>query len=234
MWGSNEHLKLLEKLGAICVSIGILLFITYILSGYIEAQANIIIAEIMVTDFQELLIDLGLFALAACATALTVYILCSIGIFIRNMFRKKQPVFIIYDDNDLPTAKQISRRLKRLGFNPWLDSERLHGGEHRENAEGRALANATVTLFLATPNSLLPHSRATTLLDRAHNHYGTPEEWQSRVIPVTVPPPPFDLPQSLQDFVAIDLGSGNSNEKLEHALRKALGATPLHHRLLNR
>ena len=62
-------------------------------------------------------------------------------------------IFIIYSHQDQKKAKDITRHLAEVGFNPWLDEEQILPGQNWKKTINQAIESSFVALFLASSNT---------------------------------------------------------------------------------
>lgn len=66
----------------------------------------------------------------------------------------KPTIFVCHASEDKPVVRELCRQLAQDGFNPWLDEERLLGGQDWQAEITRAVRQAEVVLVCLSRNSM--------------------------------------------------------------------------------
>lgn len=68
--------------------------------------------------------------------------------------KPKLRIFLSYAVDDKPKVRKIYQRLKKDGFEPWLDEEQILPGHSRDYEIEKALKNSDVILLCFSMNSV--------------------------------------------------------------------------------
>ena len=135
-------------------------------------------------------------------------------------------VFLSHNSKDKQVVREIARRLRAQGLNPWLDEEQLIGGERWQDALPRGVSDSATCAMFIGPNNLGNWQQEE--LDLVRNRAATSRDY--RMIPVLLPglPNPFDaslIPPFLHSRTWVDLRHGVDDLRAIHLLVCAVKGT---------
>ena len=163
-------------------------------------------------------IIIGIFA-SACAAFVSLFLS-------KRLERKRMSkrIFIIYSHKDKDHAILLTQQLRDMGYNPWLDEEKILPGQNWSKAINQAIENSSVALFLASKNTLDKESGVFNEIRVAREVLRAQKETHSPIIPVFLEK--TDLPKELADIHAVKLydtekGMEQLNKGLKYLLENS-------------
>jgi hypothetical protein len=132
--------------------------------------------------------------------------------------RSRDKVFIIYDESDIHSAKEISRTLTINGFLPWLDVEEVLPGQRINIAIEEGLDECSSAIILVSSRLNINNPKISHILAAAMSSMSTKDNTYSPVIPVLLDDSP--APSALGDIFAVRYQAPGYMDDLIRALNK--------------
>jgi hypothetical protein len=135
------------------------------------------------------------------------------------MNSKEARIFLSYTHKDEKEVMNLYRRLKEAGYNPWIDSEDILGGEDWEKAIEKAIKEAALFIPCLTNNSINHRGVVQFELKFALKIWELKLENDIYLIPVRLEDCP--IPGSLSRFHCINLFKENGFQRLINSIDAA-------------
>ena len=142
----------------------------------------------------------------------------------RELARRRQArhVFIIYARDDLEIARELTRLMKEVGLNPWLDVDELVPGQVWKKAVLKALEESSVAVILVSKNI----EKSGFVREEMNAAMKLLQSRDASVVPIV--PVRIDdstVPEELAQIQWVDLKDDGAKEKLLRGLAHATGLT---------
>ena len=135
--------------------------------------------------------------------------------------RERERIFLIYSHKDKEAVRNISNKLKEMGYNPWLDEEEIVPGQNWQNTVLQGIENSALALYLSSKNTESSKGFMNSELKAARNLLRSSKESQSPIIPVFIED--SELPDELVGIHAVKLYEEKGYEQLDKGLKFFLG-----------
>lgn len=129
-------------------------------------------------------------------------------------------IFVSYSRDDSTHAQALVAKLRRAGFNPWIDTENIIGGENWQQAIERAIAKSAFFVTCLSSNSVSKRGVIRKELRAALEVQRGLLESDIFVIPLRLEP--CDLPEELAAYQSIDYYTVDGWERLLSAIHEGL------------
>jgi hypothetical protein len=130
---------------------------------------------------------------------------------------KPMHVFISYAYEDREKVKPIYERLKKEGFSPWLDTERIAPGQNWKEAIEKAISDTDVVLVCFSQHSLSKEGFIQKEIRSVLSNAEEKPEGTVFVIPIRLDDSP--IPSFLRKWQFADLSTGIGVDKLIQSLK---------------
>ena len=142
------------------------------------------------------------------------------GAQIMNERPHKRRIFLSYAHADLPRVKKLYRKLRKVGFEPWLDKEDILGGEEWNPAIQKAIRESALFIVCLTNNSVDKRGTFQEEIKLALDVWRQKLAEDIFLIPVKLEP--CEVPESLAKFQWIALSKKKGFEKLVSSIKKGV------------
>jgi len=132
----------------------------------------------------------------------------------------KRTIFLSYAHADLSRIKKLYRKLRKAGFEPWLDKEDIVGGENWKLAIQKAIKESSLFIVCLTNNSVNKRGTIQEEIKLALEMWRQKLEYDIYLIPVKLEP--CEVPESLAKFQWIPLFQKKGFEKLVSSITKGM------------
>src|SRR5262245_21574873 len=112
-------------------------------------------------------------------------------------------IFLCHANEDKPQVREVYRRLKAEGFQPWLDEEDLLPGQLWNQGIRRALRNSDFILIFFSQNSVLKRGYVQREMKLALDTWEEVPEGQIHTIPIRLDA--CQIPERFKPFQWVDL-----------------------------
>jgi CheY-like chemotaxis protein len=130
-------------------------------------------------------------------------------------------VFLNYAREDNPAVKEIYRKLVSEGFNPWMDTENIIGGEHFEWAIQKALKDAHLIIPVLTKTSVRKRGFRQKEIKWALDRSLEKMAGDIHIIPLRLDRD-CDIPEELEHLQCIDFYEEDGWDRLTIAIREGI------------
>jgi hypothetical protein len=128
-------------------------------------------------------------------------------------------IFLSYAHMDEKPVREVYKRLKEAGYNPWIDREDILGGEEWEKATEKAIEDAALFIPCLTHNSITHRGMVQSELKFALKVWKKKLENDIYLIPVRLEDCP--IPGSISKFHCISLFKENGFQLLINSIEAA-------------
>lgn len=129
----------------------------------------------------------------------------------------KLSVFICHSSSDKPAARELYQRLKREGYEPWLDEEDLLPGQEWRKEIPKAVAKAHVVIVCLSETAVTKHGFVQKEIGYALDVASEQPEGTIYIIPVRLEQ--CEVPNRLSAWQWVDLFEPRGYERLLRSLR---------------
>ena len=145
----------------------------------------------------------------------------------RRLERKRMSkrIFIIYSHKDKDKAREITAKLREMGYNPWLDEEEIIPGQNWNKVIKQAIENSAVALFLSSSNTATGDSAVLNEIKAARDVLRARDDSHSPIIPVLLEE--SKLPKELAQIHAVKLYESDGIAQLHKGLQYLLSSESL-------
>jgi len=135
---------------------------------------------------------------------------------LRSPSQEETVIFLSYAREDHAAVSGIYQRLRAAGFDPWMDTFNIIGGEEWERAISLAIAKSDLFLACLSPRSAGKRGVLQKEIQDAVAKWKEKLPGDVYLIPVRLEP--CELPERLSQFQAVDLYSADGWQRLNQAL----------------
>lgn len=125
-------------------------------------------------------------------------------------------IFLCHANEDKPQVREVYRRLKAEGFQPWLDEEDLLPGQLWNQEIRRALRASDFILIFFSQNSVLKRGYVQREMKLALDTWEEVPEGQIHTIPIRLDD--CTIPERFEPFQWVDLFATGGVERLIRAI----------------
>jgi hypothetical protein len=145
---------------------------------------------------------------------------------------RQDRVFLAHASEDKPEVRELYEKLKRVGFNPWLDEVDLLPGQNWQMEISRVISASKAFLAILSSRSVRKTGYVNIELRLALTAYAQRPPGDIFLIPVKLDDceiPDLDIPKlgvAIRDLQWVDFWKEGSFERLLRALKAAVGISP--------